>query len=397
MEINEIEVFMKIIEKSATATTDIKTTVLIPLVLMVFLGFFAVGIPLAALPNHVRVTLGFSNVWVGIVLGLQSLATLLTRHYSGIIADLKGPQTAVLRGIGLSVLSGVISFISLSFVSVSSLGLLLFSRVVLGLGESLLITGALAWGVGLLGPARAGRVMAWNGMAMYGAIAASAPLSLFLAHYFSFSSVIMPTIVLPAIAALFSILIPKVKASGNERMPFYKIINKVWMAGVGLSLSAVGFAGLAGFAVLYFKSNDWTNAPLIMTTFGCAFILARLFFGHVPDKYGGKKIALISLLLEALGQACVWLASSPIIAFIGAGLTGVGYSLTFPAFGVEAVKKVEPQFKGVALGAYVAFFDLALGITGPLAGLVANNFGYASVYLFGMICCLIASVVAWRI
>jgi predicted MFS family arabinose efflux permease len=271
------------------------------------------------------------------------------------------------------------------------------ARVALGLGESLLITGALAWGVGLLGPARAGRVMAWSGMAMYGAIAASAPLSLFIGHRYGFAAVVLGAIIAPLLAGLIAWLAPGTPPSGRERMAFYKVLHRVWRAGVGLSLSAVGFAGLAGFAVLHFKEQGWTGASLVMTTFGGAFILARVFFADAPDRYGGKRVGVLSALIEAAGQLLFWLAPGPLVALAGAALTGFGYSLVFPSFGVEAVRKIEPQFKGVALGAYVAFFDLALGVTGPVAGLVANQFGYSAVYLFGLLACSLAALVASRL
>jgi hypothetical protein len=37
------------------------------------------------------------------------------------------------------------------------------------------------------------------------------------------------------------------------------------------------------------------------------------------------------------------------------------------------------------LSAYSVFLDLSLGITGPLAGYIAGEFGYAQVFLFAAI------------
>ncbi|MNH39772.1 major facilitator superfamily transporter [compost metagenome] len=76
----------------------------------------------------------------------------------------------------------------------------------------------------------------------------------------------------------------------------------------------------------------------------------------------------------------LWLAPSPSLALVGAGLTGFGLSLVYPALGVEAIKQVPVASRGAGLGAYAVFFDLALAIAGPLMGAVALHLGYAWIF-----------------
>jgi predicted MFS family arabinose efflux permease len=71
------------------------------------------------------------------------------------------------------------------------------------------------------------------------------------------------------------------------------------------------------------------------------------------------------------------------VALIGAFVTGLGCALVYPALGVEALKRVLPANRGSAMGAFVAFLDMAYGISGPVAGLIAGRFGYGAVYLLG--------------
>ncbi|GBF42387.1 transporter, major facilitator family protein [Leptospira ellinghausenii] len=361
---------------------------------IVLLGFFSVGIPIATLPGFIRNALGYSDVWLGIMLGTQSLVTLLFRHHSGSISDLRGPKVAVTRGLFFAVISGIVSLGPLLIPGDMGLITLFIGRIILGYSESLLITGALSWGVGLVGPANAGRVMAWSGMAMYGAIAISAPLGYLMVQHFGFQGGVLLAVLFPVIAGIISIFVPAIPPASKVRIPFYQVIPKIWKHGFGLLFAAVSFAGIAGFSTLLFKERGWENAQWVMAIFGSAYVLSRIFFAGTVDLYGGRKIALIFSFVAIIGQILLWQANHSYIAFIGAALTGFGYSLVFPAFGVEAVKNMEPQFRGVALGAYVAFFDLALGVTGPLAGFVADHFGYTAVFAFGMIACIFSFSIA---
>ena len=81
-------------------------------------------------------------------------------------------------------------------------------------------------------------------------------------------------------------------------------------------------------------------------------MVGRLTLGHLPDRIGGARIALVCVLVEAAGQALIWLAPFPTLAFLGAAVTGFGYSLVYPGFGVEAVRHAPSQSRGLAMGAY---------------------------------------------
>jgi predicted MFS family arabinose efflux permease len=69
----------------------------------------------------------------------------------------------------------------------------------------------------------------------------------------------------------------------------------------------------------------------------------------------------------------------------------------YPGFGIEAVQAAPPESRGLAMGAYTAFLDLALGISGPVIGWIANGAGIASVFLFSTMVVLCATVIAVRL
>jgi MFS family permease len=209
-----------------------------------------------------------------------------------------------------------------------------------------------------------------------------------------FAGIAWATALIPLAALALVLPLRGVRAAGGVRTPFYKVLGLVLLPGAGLALASVGFGVITAFVSLLFSQRGWDGAAWMFTAFGVGFILARVFFAGLPDKLGGARVALVCVLIEAAGQWLIWAGTTPAWAYAGALLTGAGYSLAFPAFGVEAVRRVPAASRGAAMGAYVAFLDVALGLSSPAAGWLAGEHGYGAVYAMGGACALAAMVVA---
>ena len=124
-----------------------------------------------------------------------------------------------------------------------------------------------------------------------------------------------------------------------------------------------------------------------------------MLFGNLINRIGGYRVAIACLSVETLGLLLLWQAPSAELALAGAALSGFGFSLVFPALGVEAVNLVSASNRGAAVGAYSLLIDLSLGITGPLAGAIAAGFGFASIFVFAAgasFCGLLLSLYLYR-
>ncbi len=362
---------------------------------MVFLEFLAMGLPLPVLPVHVHGALGFGTFVVGVVIGAQSWATLVTRHSAGTRTDERGPRRAAVLGLLVSVAAAGLYAVSAMVAGASeSLIVLLLGRAVLGAGESFVITAALAWGVALAGRERSGLVMAWVGIAMYGALAAGAPLGAALDAHVGFVGVAIAAALAPSLGIGAALVVRPVPPAGGARLSFHHVAALILLPGAGLALCAVGFGAIAAFGMLLFRAHGWSHAAVAMTAFGAAFVLARLVFGRLPDRYGGARIAVASAFVATIGQVGMWLATSGPIAVAAAALTGLGFSLAFPSFGVEAISRVPTQNRGVALGAYTACFDLTMGVGVPLLGVAVAAFGYSAAFAIGAVAAAASLVIA---
>jgi len=359
---------------------------LLPIMAVVLIAFLIIGLALPVLPLHVHQGLGLGTFVVGLVAGSRS------GHY----ADSRGAKRAVVTGLWAAVASGLLYLLSLEFVGspVTSVTILLLGRAMLGGAESFIITGATSWGLVLVGAQNAGRAIAWVGMAMFAALALGAPIGTALYALGGFAGIALATTVMPLTTLLLVVALPGIPPQPGTRPALASVAGVVWMPGLASAFSSVGFGAIVAFSSLLFADRGWSPVWLPFSAFAVSLIAARAVFGHLPDRLGGVRVALVCVLIEAAGLALIWLAPSPSVAAAGAVLVGAGYSLVYPGLGVEAVRRAPPQSRGLVLGIYTAFLDIALGFGSPALGLIAGWAGLGSVFLAGTLIVLCAAAIA---
>ena len=371
-------------------------TTLLPIMGVVFVAFLVVGVAMPVLPLHVHSGLGFGTFVVGLVAGSQFAASLISRPWAGHYSDSRGAKRAVVVGLLTATASGLVYLLSLSFSSapLTSASILLFGRALLGGAESFIITAAVSWGLALVHGQSTGKVIAWVGSAMFAAFAIGAPIGSALYAGYGFAAIALATAVAPLCTLLLIARLPGVAPVPRGRLSLAKVVGAVWVPGLGSALGSVGFGAVTTFVALLFANRGWAHGWLAYTAYALAFVAARLLFSDIADRIGGAKVALVCALVEAAGQGLIWLAARPDLALIGAALTGFGFSLVYPGFGVEAVRRVPARSRGLAMGAYTAFLDVAQGLSSPALGLVAREAGLSVVFLASALTVLSAALVA---
>ncbi|WP_246674659.1 arabinose transporter [Mesorhizobium sp. B4-1-3] len=386
---------MTMLQRSASPTDRS----LLSLMASVFAVFLVTGAVLPALPLHIHEGLGFGPFMVGLATGAQFAASLLSRLWSGSVSDRHGPKRAVSAGLIMAALAGLLYILSLLAVRTPALSvaILLVGRALLGGAESFIMTGAQSWCLTLAGPGNAGKMIAWIGTAMFVALAIGSPLGSFLYAHWGFAAIGLATFAGAVVTLALVMPIPSVKPVPQGDKPVAKVLKAVWLPGTGMAFAGLAYGVMTAFSVLLFVQRGWEPAWLPFTAFAIALMVARVFFGALPDRLGGARAAMIFVVIQSAGIGLIWVAPVAWVGFAGAAIAGFGYALVYPGFGMEAVGHAPAASSGLAMGVYTAFFDLSLGVLSPMLGLVANTTGIGTIFLITALLGLCSVPIAARL
>lgn len=341
----------------------------------IFLGF---QMTLPTLPLFIK-ELGGSDQAIGLVVGIFTFSSLIFRPYAGKILETKGRQFVYMLGLTLFVISlGAIAF-------VTSIGLLLTMRIMqgAGFGFSTTATGTIA--TDLIPPKRRGEGMGYFGLSGNLALAMGPALGLTLVGKISFTSLFLVCALSALIALVLSTFVryKKVEQSPHQAATIkFDIFEKsAIQPSLLLFFLTFTFGGIASFLPLYATQKGIAGIETYFLVYAIFLMLSRTFSGRIYDRKGhtyvfppGVLLVFVAMLLLA------WLPSTTVL-LIAAAVYGLGFGSVQPALQAWAVDAAAVNRRGMANATFFSFFDLGIGIGAITFGWLAQEFGYATIYL----------------
>lgn len=344
--------------------------------LAALLAFLAIGAALPVLPGYVRGPLHSSDLAVGIVVGAFAITSVVCRPLAGRQADQRGRRIVLVVGALAMTVGGALYLAAHSVIS------LILARLAVGAGEGAVYTAGATWAVDLAPEDRRGLALGLFGLAVWGGLSLGPLAGELLRANVGYDAVWILTAVLPLAAAAIATRLPEPAPEAAVRRPgpLAFLPRAAHRPGLALALANVGYAALAGFVILHLHARGIAGGASVFTAFALAVFASRLALSRVPDRRGARATATAASLIEAVGLIVIALAGSLTVALAGAVIVGVGFSMLFPALALMVVGEVGEDRRGSAMGAFTAFFDIGVGLGGPLAGLTASIAGYPAVF-----------------
>jgi MFS family permease len=352
-----------------------------------FCGYLSLAAVIPVLPLFIRDRYGATNLLVGLVVTGTALSAVLGRPIAGMLADRYGHRRVMQAG-ALIVAAG-----GLAYLMPIGLGGLVVVRLLLGAGEASLFTAGAVWVLSLTPRERRGQLIGLYGVSMWGGISAGTFVGASLQHV-GYAAVWTFSLVVPLVGLALVSLVPApppaARATGGQRL----LIRPAVLPGVALGLAAGGYAGLAAFVVLHLQARGIHAGVVVLGCFSAVYAGTRLVIGHLPDRLGPRRVATWCGVGEAAGLLIIAAAPNLVIAIIGSVVMGVGFSLLHPSLALMVMNRTAGAQQGAAIGAYTSFWDLGVGLWGPLAGVIASGLGYPAVFIAGAAGAATAAVMA---
>jgi MFS family permease len=150
--------------------------------------------------------------------------------------------------------------------------------------------------------------------------------------------------------------------------------------GVALFAVAFSFSTVSAFSRDYGKNLKLQYPALLFASFALSVLLVRLVSGRIADQRGPFSVAVPGMALGAVGLVVAATAQRPAVGVLGMVLIGFGSGASFPAITSIVTSSAPAAEKGVAVASLLMFNDFGQACAGPLAGWVADQWGWRWVF-----------------
>ncbi|MGQ8871674.1 MFS transporter [Paenibacillus sp. TSA_86.1] len=393
--------------KEQSAPVRLWTTDFILLMLCNFLLFLQLHMIVSPLPSYVQDRFQANAFQVSLFTCLFALSAIAARLYSAKALE-KGLRNAMIF-IGLS----IALLATLGYYFAAGIAVLLFLRMVFGVGFGLSSTAFPTMASDIVPVKRMGEGMGYFGLSTSLAMSMGPIIGVTLLQGAGFVTLMLSTAGVIAVIYPLSYSLTRKKAAKTQaslatatqqsqqeqgvrpvasvsgtkpgsraKMPFNR---KLILPSVLNGLLSITYGGLVGFIVLYGKEAHLANPALFFLFNALAVLLVRPFAGRIYDSKGPKALLIPGAVCIALGLVTLsWATTMPIL-FVAAFIYGIGYGSMQSSLQTWMIQVVSPAQRGMANGMFLNTLDLGIAIGALLLGSIASLTSYTEMYRYSVL------------
>ncbi|NOU85163.1 MFS transporter [Paenibacillus sp. LMG 31460] len=351
--------------------------------------FFSFQMLIPTIPTHVS-QLGGNDIQVGLVIGIFTISSLLTRPFAGRALDLFGRKHVLLVGLAICALTIA------GYTYMAAVTLILAARFVHGIGWGMSTTSLGTVIADIIPAERRGEGMGYYGLSNTFAMALAPLTGLWLMQTYGFPRVLLISTCLALLSLFSSLFITYTKPMPVEKSAQRpKLMDRLWertaMLPSGLLLcTAICYGGIVTFITLFGHEAGISNVGWFFLCNASMVLIVRPITGMLFDRKGPEWVLLPGALFTLAGLLLLSYAHSEASLASAAICYGIGFGSLQPALQAWTIARAAPNRRGAANGTFFSANDLGIGLGAMVLGALANISGsYALMYRYSTVLILV--------
>jgi len=328
--------------------------------------------------------LGGSKLDIGIVMGVFSLSSVLSRPWISSMIDRIGRKRSYTLG------CAIMTALPLSYLlfqqDLSRLyPALLFARIVHGIGLALCFTAAFTYMADIIPETRLNEGMGMFGVTGLSGMAVGPAIAEVIIQHAGFVPFFLAASGMGALGFLLHLRIPEshFEYSSLSSSSFLSVLLRTRTLKVSLLAFLFGYALAASgsFVSPYGKEKDIAFISLYYLSYSGMAVLTRFVGGRLADRLGELRIIPYAMTLTGLGLLLLCFLGGEMILVISGIMSGCGHGFLFPCLTAVAVRDAPIAIRGKVTGAFTGSMDGGAFFGSILLGYIGERAGYPALFL----------------
>lgn len=364
-------------------------------IVMMFLNLMIMGayqLMNAAIPLYVADQVAGNTAAAGLVSGVFTIASLISRPIFGGMVDKKGRRLFLVIGfIGLAVCYGLCAL-------ASSNGMLVVLRILQGISFAMASTAGSTVISDVVPKERVMEGIGFYGLSNTMATAIGPGISLFLIDLAGYRADFLAACLASVVGVIGAFAISysgyvssdelkrdvRIAETGKQSDNLGILAKVVEVTAIPMAIvmlfTALAQGSISTFLPLFAKERGISGVGLYYTVYAGALFITRPTTGRLSDKIGANKVILPGMVL--IIAAFIFLANVRTLTHVVmvAVIYGFGYGSVQPVLNALMVRICPPERRGVGNSTFHLSMDGGYGIGAIIWGLISNAFGTAAIF-----------------
>lgn len=327
---------------------------------------------LPKLPSYIT-SLGGAE-YKGLIISLFTITAMVSRPFSGKIADKVGRVPVMIIGTSVCVV------VSLLYPIISSVAGFLLLRLVHGFSTGFTPTGLTAYLSDIIPAHKRGEAMGLLGTAGTVGMAAGLAVGPGIANDFGLNVMFYSSsaLAVTSIAVLFGIkeTLSHKQGFSTQVLKIHKhdlLEPRVLVTCIVMLLTTYTYGAVFTVIPDFCTYVGIKNEGLPFTFLTVASLSVRLVAGKASDYYGRRKVLMVSTTIGVIAMIILGLGSTPRDIMIAISLYGLAQGMTSPTLFAWATDLSDEKHKGRGISSLYIFMEMGIGIGAFTSGFIYGN------------------------